>query len=65
MRTGFFLGLIVVAVLVLGPLITWSLVDLDGSPLQRPMRFVLLAGVALGGFLLLHVILRAFFSGRD
>ena len=61
MRKRFFLGLLVVMVLIWGPIWLWTAFDLDES---RWARIPLIAGIALGGYLLWSIVVRSLI-GRD
>lgn len=64
MGTRFFLGLLAVAALILGPIGLWAAFDLEGAPWGSWMRLPVFAGVGLGGYLLWGIVMRALL-GRD
>ena len=59
MRRNFFLGLLVVVLLIWGPMWAWSHYDLSGTPWQKVMPAFLIAGIGLGGYLLWGIVWRA------
>lgn len=64
MRKRFFLGLAVVVALIWGPLWLWNYVE-AGSTLSMILRIVLIAGVALGGYLLWHIVVHSLIGPGD
>lgn len=64
MRKRFFLGLLVVIALIWGPLWLWSRPDAVEPGLDAALRLSLIGGMALGGYLLWGIVMRAVL-GRD
>lgn len=65
MRRQFFLGLLVVIFLIWGPMWAWSHYDLAGTPWQKIMLFSVIGGIALGGYLLWTIVVRALLGADD
>ena len=65
MRKRFFLGLGVVIILIWGPMWAWSHLDTIDSSLHAVLRIALIAGIALGGYLLWGIVMRTLLGHDD
>jgi len=65
MRIRFFLGLLAVAILILGPIWVWTAFDLEGTRWGSWMRLPIFAGIGLGGYLLWGIVMRAVVGDDD
>ena len=65
MRRQFFLGMLVVVALIWGPMWMWDHLKVEGQIANSALRLSMIAGVALGGYLLWTIVMRALLGHDD